>query len=71
MTDELRAEIKEVLTLVYNTLKDHGYNPIDQIMGYLRSGDETYISNYNDARAKIRHYDIDDVMDVILTTYFS
>ena len=70
MTDEKRAEIKKALTLVYDTLKEHGYNPIFQIMGYLVTEDPSYITTYNNARGVIKRYDRDDLMEEILTTYF-
>ena len=45
---------KSILTDVYNSLKEKGYNPVNQLVGYLISGDPTYITNYNGARALVR-----------------
>ena len=70
MTDELKKEIKESLTTVYNALEKKGYDPIFQIMGYLITEDPSYITGHDNARAVIRKYDRDDLMEAILTTYF-
>lgn len=71
MTDEYRKELKETLTLVYNALKNKGYDPILQITGYLMSGDETYITPHDDARKAIRKVERDDLIIELLTTYFN
>ena len=67
--DERDAEIKQVLTTVYAALRERGYNPIDQMVGYLLSEDPTYITNYKNARALIRRVDRDDVLRVLLRDY--
>lgn len=67
--DERDAEIKQVLTTVYSALRERGYNPIDQMVGYLLSEDPTYITNYKNARALIRRVDRDDVLRVLLRDY--
>lgn len=54
-------EIKMVLTTVYNALQEKGYNPINQIVGYILSEDPTYITNYNGARTLIRKIDRDEL----------
>ena len=54
------AVIKEILSEVYNSLKSKGYNPINQMVGYLLSGDPTYITSYNNARNLIRKIERDD-----------
>ena len=59
---EKDPEIKEVLTSVYNSLQEKGYNPINQIVGYILSEDPTYITNYNNARALIRKLDRDELL---------
>ena len=48
------VKVKEILKEVYDALAEKGYNPINQIVGYILSGDPTYITSYNDARNKIR-----------------
>jgi uncharacterized protein (UPF0297 family) len=63
------TEIRSVLSSVYNALRERGYNPIDQMVGYLLTEDPTYITNYKNARALIRRVDRDDVLRVLLAEY--
>lgn len=65
------AEIKQILTTVYNALQEKGYNPINQIVGYILSEDPTYITNYNNARTLIRRLDRDELLQVLLKSYLS
>jgi Uncharacterized protein conserved in bacteria len=62
-------EIQEVLQSVYNTLEDKNYNAIDQIMGYLLSGDPAYIPRHNDARNLIRKVNRDEIIKELLKSY--
>ncbi|MBM6925999.1 IreB family regulatory phosphoprotein [Pseudoflavonifractor phocaeensis] len=62
-------EIKEVLTSVYNSLQEKGYNPINQIVGYILSEDPTYITNYNNARSLIRKLDRDELLQELVKQY--
>lgn len=62
---------KEVLMIVYRALQEKGYNPINQIVGYLLSEDPTYITNYNNARALIRHLDRDELLQELVRTYLN
>ena len=62
-------EIKEVLTSVYNSLQEKGYNPINQIVGYILSEDPTYITNYNNARSLIRKLDLDELLQELVKHY--
>ena len=55
-------EIKAILTDVYHALKEKGYNPINQLVGYILSEDPTYITTYQGARANIRRIDRDDLL---------
>lgn len=64
-------EIKAVLTTVYNALQEKGYNPINQIVGYILSEDPTYITNYNNARTLIRRIDRDELLQTLLKSYLS
>ncbi len=64
-------EIKQILISVYNALKEKGYNPINQIVGYILSEDPTYITNYNNARTLIRRLDRDDLLQVLLKSYLT
>lgn len=61
--------IFDTITDVYNSLEDRGYNPIDQIVGYLISGDLGYISSHNNARNKINRFDRNQVVEIILKDY--
>ena len=70
--DERKEEnVKAVLTNVYNTLEERSYNPINQIVGYLQSGDPAYIPRHNEARNQIRHVERDEIMEVLVKNYVS
>ncbi len=60
---------KEILNEVYTSLSEKGYNPVNQMVGYLISGDPTYITNYNGARALIRKLERDEILEEVLRTY--
>ena len=62
-------EIKLILTSVYNSLREKGYNPINQIVGYILSEDPTYITNYNNARTLIRKLDRDELLQTLVKSY--
>lgn len=64
-------EMKEVLTQVYAALKEKGYNPINQIVGYILSEDPTYITTHNNARSLIRKVDRDELLQEIVRTYLA
>ncbi|MDR1364581.1 MAG: IreB family regulatory phosphoprotein [Oscillospiraceae bacterium] len=57
------------LHLVYSALEEKGYNPINQIVGFIRSGDPTYITAHNNARSIICKYDRDEIMRIMLRSY--
>ena len=59
---EKDAEIRHILTTVYQALEEKGYNPINQIVGYILSEDPTYITNHNNARTLIRKIDRDELL---------
>lgn len=61
--------IKTTLTAVYDALKEKGYNPINQIVGYILSEDPTYITTHNNARSLIRRIDRDELLQVLLKSY--
>ena len=63
--------IKDILTSVYNSLQEKGYNPINQIVGYILSEDPTYITNYNNARALIRKLDRDQLLQELVKQYLN
>ena len=64
-----RTEIKEILSSVYNSLMIKGYNPINQIVGYILSEDPTYITNYNNARSLITRVDRDELLQELVRHY--
>ena len=64
-----KTEIKEILSSVYDSLLVKGYNPINQLVGYIISEDPTYITNYNNARALICRIDRDELLQELLLSY--
>ena len=60
---------KEILITVFEALEEKGYNPIDQIIGYILSGDPTYITSHKEARTLIRKLERDELLEEILTEY--
>lgn len=64
-----KTEIKEILSSVYNSLVIKGYNPINQIVGYILSEDPTYITNYNNARSLICRLDRDEILQELVSSY--
>ena len=64
-----RSEIRESLSSVYDSLKVKGYNPINQLVGYIVSEDPTYITNYNNARTLICRLDRDELLQELLISY--
>ena len=63
------AEMRTILNSVYESLKQKGYDPINQLVGYIVSEDPTYITNYNNARALIRKIDRDVLLSTLLRYY--
>ena len=64
-----RSRIKEVLKSVFNALEEKGYNPIDQIIGYILSGDPTYITSHDNARSIIQDIERDELLKEMLKVY--
>ncbi|MGI6779009.1 MAG: IreB family regulatory phosphoprotein [Acetivibrionales bacterium] len=62
-------EAREILSSIYQALKEKGYNPINQIVGYILSGDPTYITNHNNARSIIRKLERDELLEEIVRYY--
>ena len=69
LDDSNKKEISETLTDVYASLNDKGYNPINQIVGYLLSGDPAYIPRLNDARNLIRAHERDEIIEELVRSY--
>ena len=65
------SEMNAILTTVYDALKEKGYNPINQIVGYILSEDPTYITNYNGARTLIRKLDRDELLQELVRQYLA
>lgn len=64
-----KKEMRDILTSVYDALSIKGYNPINQLVGYLVSEDPTYITNYNNARSLICRLDRDELLQELLLSY--
>ena len=62
-------DVEESLRYIYNALVERGYNPVDQIVGYLVSGDPTYITSHKDARTLIRQIDRDRLLEELVRCY--
>lgn len=69
LDDSNKQEISETLTNVYRSLEEKGYNPINQIVGYVLSGDPAYVPRYNDARNQIRKYERDEIVEELVRFY--
>ena len=66
---EQELQVKEVLDLVYNAMEEKGYNPVNQIVGYIMSGDPTYINSHKGARSKIMKVERDELVEELLYEY--
>ncbi len=66
---ENNERVQEILKEVYEALEEKGYNPINQIVGYILSGDPTYITSYKDARSKIRTIERDELLEKMVQKY--
>lgn len=71
IADDREHEIREVLITVYEALRQKGYNPINQIVGYILSEDPTYITTHNNARSLIRHIDRDELLQFLVKSYLT
>ena len=69
--DDRQKEIRQIINEVYEALKEKGYNPINQIVGYILSEDPTYITTYQNARTKIRKVDRDDLLQSLVRSYLN
>ena len=71
LSEKKAQDLKETIRDVYNSLDEKGYDAINQLAGYIISEDPTYITSHNNARVKITRLDRFDILQEILTTYFS
>ena len=69
--EDKEKEIKRILTEVYDALQLKGYNPVNQIVGYILSEDPTYITTYNNARSLIRKLDRDELLQLLVKSYLN
>jgi uncharacterized protein (UPF0297 family) len=69
MEEVREADMKRILLTVYDALKEKGYDPINQLVGYILSEDPTYITNYNNARSLIRRIDRDELLKAMVRSY--
>ena len=66
---ENKMDVKEVLKLVYEAMTEKGYNPVNQIVGYVMSGDATYITSHKSARSLIMKVERDEIVEELLKSY--
>ena len=66
---EQQIQVDDVLEIVYSALREKGYNPVNQIVGYIMSGDPTYITSYDGARSLIMKMERDELVEEMLRTY--
>ena len=66
---ENKMDVSQVLEQVYQALTEKGYNPVNQVVGYIMSGDPTYITSYNGARSLIMKMERDELVEEMLKTY--
>ena len=67
--EDKERQMKQILTQVYDALRQKGYNPINQIVGYILSEDPTYITTHHNARSLIRRIDRDDLLHTLVKAY--
>ena len=66
---EKEISVKSVIRAAYDAMVEKGYNPVNQIVGYIMSGDPTYITSHNDARNKIRQIERDELLEKMVKNY--
>ena len=64
-----QIQAKDILEIVYTALVEKGYNPVNQIVGYIMSGDPTYITSYNGARSLVMKVERDEIVEELLKAY--
>ena len=71
VVDDKESNIRKNLTIVYDALREKGYNPINQIVGYILSEDPTYITTHKNARAMIRKVERDELLQTLVRYYLN
>ncbi len=64
-------EIRDILACIHEALTEKGYNPISQLVGYIMSGDPTYITSHNGARSMIVRFERDEILEVVFKEYLN
>lgn len=67
--EERRKEVADILSIVYRALQEKGYSPVDQLVGYLLSGDPTYVTSHRNARTLIRQIERDRILEELIRAY--
>jgi len=67
--EEKKLTVSEIIALVYDALREKGYNPVNQIVGYIMSGDPTYITSHKNARSLIMKAERDEILEELLKNY--
>ena len=68
---ENEISVKDIITTVFIAMTEKGYNPVNQIVGYVMSGDPTYITSHNNARSLIMKVERDEILEELLTEYIN
>lgn len=68
---EEKISVSETIDLVYEALVEKGYNPINQIIGYILSGDSSYITSHKNARTMIKKFERDEILEEVITYYLN
>lgn len=63
------VDVREIIGMVYEALAEKGYNPVSQLVGYIMSGDPTYITSYKNARSLIMKVERDEIIEVLFEDY--
>ena len=66
-----KMSVDQTIEYVYNALIEKGYNPVNQIIGYILSGDSSYITSYKNARAAIKRFERDEILEEVITKYLN
>lgn len=69
--NEDKMTVREAINYVYNALDEKGYNPVNQMIGYLLSGDSSYITSYNNARTILKKFERDEILEEVITKYLN
>lgn len=69
VNEDKEAVLKQNLSTIYDALVEKGYNPVNQIVGYILSEDPTYITTHKNARSIIRHIDRDELLQILVRSY--